>query len=64
MAKKHTSEEIVIWLNERPHLSVSAIERSAGIPAGLLAKAIKGTQPISDKHINNLVEVIRLYGYK
>lgn len=64
MAKKHTSEQIVSWLSEREHLSISAIERTAGIPAGLLAKAIKGNQAISDKHIGNLVEVLKKYGYK
>ena len=62
--KKHTSEEIVTWLSDKPHLSISAIERSAEIPAGLLAKAIKGVQAISEKHITKLVEVLKIYGYK
>lgn len=64
MAKRRTSKMLTDWLSDKEHLSISAIERTAGIPAGLLAKAIKGTQELSEKHIGNLVEVLKKYGYK
>lgn len=53
------------WLKKkRGYLSLSAIERSANIPAGVLSKAIRGVQPVAEKHLDNLAEVLKEYGYE
>jgi len=63
--KKQTEiEKIKEWFKDKEHLSVSAIERTAGIPAGLLSKALKNRQNLPEKHIPNLVEVLKKYCYK
>lgn len=63
-SKTNSIEAISAWFESRPHLSISAIGTSAGIPAGLLSKAIKGEQQLSEKHLPNLIKVLKLYGYK
>lgn len=62
MAKK--KGDVIEWLRSRTHLSVSALERTADIPAGLVTKALNGRQALADKHKASLEKVLAAYGFK
>lgn len=47
----------------RPALSVAKIEREAGLPATLLAHVLAGRKKLPEKHRNNLLVVLKKYGY-
>lgn len=45
-------------------LNVREIERKCGIPAGMLAKAIKGRQPLPTKYLAALTNYLKQLGYE
>jgi hypothetical protein len=62
---KPTKENIVTWLKPRPLINISGLERAAGVPHGSIANAIKGnTDRLSEKHLPEIVKVLKDYGYK
>ncbi|WP_369679155.1 ParA family protein [Siphonobacter sp. BAB-5385] len=58
-----THEETLLFFRRKPALSVSAIEKQAGLPSGTLAKAISGDRTLNDKHLAALYPVLLEYGY-
>ncbi len=58
-----THEEALSFFRRKPALSVSAIEKQAGLPSGTLAKAISGDRTLNEKHLSALYPILRDYGY-
>lgn len=56
------SIRIITFLEGSP-LSISNIEKEAGIPAKTIAKAISTGKEIPEKHIPAIISVLRKYGY-
>lgn len=52
------------WFKQRPHLKVTAIEKSAGVPAKTLVNHIgpRGAS-LKAEHREKIVEVLKLYGF-
>jgi predicted transcriptional regulator len=44
-------------------LSVSALEREAGMPKKTLAHFLKGRRGMSEKHIKRLKEILKNFGF-
>lgn len=54
------------FANEIRHrcLSVSALEREAGMPQKTLAHFLKGRRKLSARHIERLKSILENFGYK
>ncbi|GAB3044272.1 ParA family protein [Spirosoma pulveris] len=59
-----TNEHVIEFLNKKAALSLSTIEKEAGLPASTLAKAIAGTRRLNDRHLSLLEPVLMAYGLK
>ena len=57
-------EKIIEFLLERLALSLNQLEKEAGLPQSLLSKATKGKRRLNQGHIEKLVPVLELYGFK
>lgn len=58
------SNELAIkFLRHNPALSVSTVEKEAGLPRGTLAKAISNDRTLNDNHLTLLLPVLTRYGY-
>lgn len=57
-----TTKRILQFL-ERSSLSITKIEKEAGLPAKTINKAISTGKEIPEKHIPEILSVIRKYGY-
>jgi chromosome partitioning protein len=51
------------FLRHNPALSVSTVEKEAGLPRGTLAKAINNERTLNDNHLTLLLPVLSRYGY-
>ncbi|MCU0325440.1 MAG: AAA family ATPase [Spirosomaceae bacterium] len=51
------------FLNSKPSINRTQLEKEAGIPATTIYKALEGVQPFSTKHLEKLEVVMRNYGY-
>lgn len=51
------------FLNSKPSINRTQLEKEAGIPATTIYKALEGVQPFSAKHLEKLEVVMRNYGY-
>ncbi|MFT4030785.1 MAG: ParA family protein [Siphonobacter sp.] len=58
-----THEETILFFRRKSALSVSAIEKQAGLPTGTLSKALSGDRTLNDKHLATLYPVLMEYGY-
>lgn len=59
--KKTNTEKLLIWLGERPAISIKIIEEEARIPSTTIAQAKAGRQ-IPGKHWPALVNTLKKYG--
>ncbi|ADB39656.1 ParA family protein [Spirosoma linguale] len=57
-----THQEAVQFLSKKPALSVSAIEKEAGLPVSTLPKALAGHRTLNQKHLTALEPVLLEYG--
>nr|WP_293843456.1 ParA family protein [uncultured Arsenicibacter sp.] len=57
-----THQEAVLFFSKKPALSVSAIEKEAGLPASTLTKAMAGQRTLNQKHLTALEPVLENYG--
>jgi len=52
------------WLNNHPAINVSQIEKEAELPQSSLWKFIKGIRKLPVKYHQQLLSVMRNYGFK
>lgn len=58
------SNELALkFLRHNPALSVSTVEKEAGLPRGTLAKALNNERTLNDNHLALLLPVLTRYGY-
>lgn len=50
------------WLNEHQVMQIAWLEKTAGIPATALSRALR-TGVLPEKHVSKLVSLLLLYGY-
>ncbi len=64
MDNKKKSESIIDYLDKRPAIAITRLEAEAGIPKYTIHWAKQKKSRIPDKHIDNIVKVLRRYGYQ
>lgn len=58
-----TQEKVLNFLKHNPALTVSTLEKEAGIPKGTIAQTLAGTRNLSEKHLVALAPILAKYGY-
>jgi chromosome partitioning protein len=56
-------EKTILFLRRNPALSISILEKEAGLPNSTLAKALGGDRILNTKHLNALYPILIKYGY-
>ncbi|MEA5429275.1 ParA family protein [Arcicella lustrica] len=56
-------DKTILFLRKNPALSVSILEKEAGLPASTLSKALNGDRILNTKHLNALYPILIKYGY-
>ena len=56
-------EKTILFLRRNPALSISILEKEAGLPNSTLAKALCGDRILNSKHLNALYPIFIKYGY-
>jgi chromosome partitioning protein len=59
-----THEKAVAFFQQNPALSLSVIEKEAGLPSSTLSKAVAGKRILNDKHLQALQPVLSKYGFR
>lgn len=57
-----SNDNVLAFLNENPALSLSILEKEAGLPSSTLSKAMAGRRTLNDKHLLALEPVLYRYG--
>ena len=52
------------WIANRRALSINMIEQEAKMPQGTLSKYLRGVKNLPYKHRENLLAVLKKYGFK
>lgn len=56
-------DKTILFLRRNPALSISILEKEAGLPNSTLAKALGGDRILNVKHLNALYPILVKYGY-
>ena len=56
-------DKSLLFLRRNPALSISILEKEAGLPNSTLAKALGGDRILNAKHLNALYPILVKYGY-
>lgn len=56
-------DKTILFLRRNPALSISILEKEAGLPNSTLAKALGGDRILNIKHLNSLYPILVKYGY-
>lgn len=56
-------DKAILFLRRNPALSISILEKEAGLPNSTLAKALGGDRVLNAKHLNSLYPILIKYGY-
>jgi chromosome partitioning protein len=56
-------DKTILFLQKNPALSISILEKEAGLPNSTLAKALGGDRILNNKHLNALQPILMKYGY-
>jgi len=56
-------DKTILFLRRNPALSISILEKEAGLPNSTLAKALGGDRILNTKHLNALYPILVKYGY-
>lgn len=54
---------IVMFIKSRPAISISALEREIGLPRNTLRHAIKGFRDIPQRHMMDIIAILKRYGF-
>lgn len=55
---------VIEYLRTRPLIKIRPLEIAAGIPEGMLDKALKGKRKLPKKHEKALIAILKEYGFK
>lgn len=58
-----TNEDVIRFLKKNPALTISGIEKEAGLPSSTLSRAMSGSRKLTAKHLESLLPVVKKYGY-
>jgi chromosome partitioning protein len=58
-----THDKTLLFLRRNPALSISVLEKEAGLPASTLAKALTNDRILNAKHLTALYPILSKYGY-
>jgi len=58
-----TNDAVVEFLGQNPALSLSILEKEAGLPSSTLSKAMAGRRTLNEKHLLTLIPVLSKYGF-
>jgi chromosome partitioning protein len=58
-----TNDTVKTFLNNNPALSLTALEKESGIPAGVLGKVMRGERSLNENHLKKLKPVLTKYGF-
>jgi len=58
-----THEDVIAFLKNNPALSITALEKEAGLAISTLSKALKGGRTLNKKHLALLYPVLTKYGF-
>lgn len=56
-------EKVISFFKKNPALSISVIEKEAGLPKSTLAKAISGDRTLNSKHLTAIFPILVKYGF-
>ncbi|MFC0186474.1 chromosome partitioning protein [Pseudarcicella hirudinis] len=56
-------EKAISFLRRNPALSISVLEKEAGLPNSTLAKSLNGDRVLNAKHLSALYPILTKYGY-
>lgn len=59
-----THDSVLEFLQRNPALSMTALEKEAGLPASTLKKAAAGTRTLNAQHLSRLQPILLQYGYR
>ncbi|HEV7350808.1 ParA family protein [Telluribacter sp.] len=59
-----TPEKAIEFFQKNPALSLSVIEKEAGLPSSTLSKAVAGKRNLNEKHLQALHPVLSKYGFR
>lgn len=59
-----SQEEVTRFFKQNPALSLSVIEKEAGLSSSTLTKALNNTRSLNEKHLSALYPILVKYGYK
>ncbi|WP_246164151.1 ParA family protein [Xanthovirga aplysinae] len=59
-----TNEVVINFLSKNPALSLTALEKEAGISIGLLSKVIRQERKLNDNHLRRLKPILEKYGLR
>nr|WP_293835689.1 AAA family ATPase [uncultured Arsenicibacter sp.] len=59
-----TNTQVVNFLRNKEGLTLSKVEKEAGIPRGMLSKAVSGERELNQDHLAKLYPVLVGYGWK
>ena len=59
-----TQQKVITFLEDNKALSLTSLEKEAGISTGLISKVNKGERNLNDTHLQKLLPVLLKYGYK
>ncbi|MBU1820853.1 MAG: ParA family protein [Bacteroidetes bacterium] len=57
-----TNDTVLDFLHQNPALSLSILEKEAGLPSSTLSKVMAGRRILNDKHLQSLGPVLSKYG--
>lgn len=56
-------EKVILFIKRNPALSISILEKEAGLPSSTLSKALSGDRVLNQKHLAALYPILNKYGY-
>ncbi|BDD12214.1 sporulation initiation inhibitor protein Soj (plasmid) [Fulvitalea axinellae] len=57
------NDKVIAFFQRNPALSISMIEKEAGLPMSLLSKVLRGERKLNDDHLKKIRPVLVKYGY-
>lgn len=58
-----TNDAVIEFLGQNPALSLSILEKEAGLPSSTLSKAMAGRRTLNEKHLQALIPILSKYGF-
>lgn len=62
--QKSKSDKIILFLQTHTLIPIKSLEEVSGVPFDCVRKAMEGKRNIPDRHIKNIENQLKKYGYK